>query len=398
MAVDLFTLDSSRSQAAIISGLFLFVLIIAWQVSIQRKQQEILKRSAAEIHAGKAQLDRQRAAVDSLAEGLDVAIFICDGRGSIQYANRRAHELFRIQEAVGRSILSVTLSGDLQQLVISAANTKSVQRSEVTFSYPAEGVGLATAWPGLEESDNIFLSVYEITHLRRLERVRQDFVSNVSHELRTPLTIIRSMTETLLDEDPPNAELAARYLPKIISEVDRLSLISNDLLILSAAESNPVRRQSTDIAEIFKSTVEQLTRKALDKGLSISYRGPASLIIAANSSQMAQVAINLIDNAINYTQAGKVEVEVAEQEDSAIVRVKDTGIGIEGEHLPRIFERFYRVDKARSRVTGGTGLGLSIVKHLVEAHGGSIQVDSKLNEGSTFEIRLPIHAPLDGPQ
>jgi two-component system phosphate regulon sensor histidine kinase PhoR len=206
------------------------------------------------------------------------------------------------------------------------------------------------------------------------------------------------MTETLLDEDPPNAELAARYLPKIISEVDRLSLISNDLLILSAAESNPVRRQSTDIAEIFKSTVEQLTRKALDKGLSISYRGPASLIIAANSSQMAQVAINLIDNAINYTQAGKVEVEVAEQEDSAIVRVKDTGIGIEGEHLPRIFERFYRVDKARSRVTGGTGLGLSIVKHLVEAHGGSIQVDSKLNEGSTFEIRLPIHAPLDGPQ
>lgn len=371
-------------------GLFL-ALAGANAQSALRLQIDATKRAQNEAELARSQLDRQRTAVDALADGLEVAIFICDGRAGILYANRRAMELFRFDSPVGRSILAITLSYDLEQLVLEAFRLKQPQRAELNFAYPVERVGLANAWPSDDNAERVFLSIYEITDLRRLERVRQDFVSNVSHELRTPLTIIRTMAETLLDDDPPDPELSRKYLPKVISEVDRLSMISNDLLILSAAESNPVRKHNCDIAETFRSVLDQLTPKAHDKGLVVEYEGPRRFTIEANTAQMTQVAINLIDNAINYTPQGKIRVSLEPTPDDVAIHVEDTGLGIASEHLPRIFERFYRVDKARSRAgSGGTGLGLSIVKHIVEAHGGRVTVVSALNEGSTFTVKLPI--------
>lgn len=355
---------------------------------------DALKRSNDDGELAKTQLAQQQSAVDSLADGLEIAIFICSPRAEILYANRRAIEFFKVESPIGRSILAITLSYDLEQLVLGASLQGGVQRSELNFAYPVERVAVANAW--LEEGGGrIFLSLYEITDLRRLERIRQDFVSNVSHELRTPLTIIRSMTETLLDEDPIDQETAKRYLPKVIAEVDRLSLISNDLLILSAAESNPVRKLRCDVAEVFRSTLEHLTSKAKLKGIEASYVGPRHLVIEANGAQLTQVAINLIDNAINYTTEGSVVLTVDPEDSRVSIKVRDTGLGIASEHLPRIFERFYRADKARSRASGGTGLGLSIVKHIVESHGGTITVDSALNEGSEFTVRLPIGNPPD---
>jgi len=236
----------------------------------------------------------------------------------------------------------------------------------------------------------VFVSVYEITELRRLERIRQDFVANVSHELRTPMTIIRSMAETLVDDEPSVSSRSTKYLNTIISEVDRLSMISQDLLILSAAESNPVRKQMCDIAEVFKGVVQQLETKSSEKGIYLDYKGPNQSIIEANTSQMTQVALNLVDNAIKYTTAGEIHVQLETGESSVRISVKDTGIGIPSDQIKRIFERFYRIDRARSRATGGTGLGLSIVKHIVEAHGGTVIVDSALNIGSTFIVELPI--------
>jgi two-component system phosphate regulon sensor histidine kinase PhoR len=357
--------------------------------SAAKEQARDLEKLRNEAELSHIEVDRQRAAIDSLADGLEIGIFICDSRAVIQYANKRAMELFRIDQPAGRSIIAVTLSYDLEQLVLEAARSHTEQHKELNFAYPVERVGMATAWPE-EAADHVFLSVYEITDLRRLERVRQDFVSNVSHELRTPLTIIRSMAETLLDEDVPNPDTTKRYLAKVVSEVDRLSMISNDLLILSAAESNPVRKQQCDIAELFHSTLNQLTSKSKDKGLSVEFIGLKHLEIAANPAQLSQVAINLIDNAINYTSSGGISVAVNQVDSEAVIEVKDSGMGISSEHLPRIFERFYRADKGRSRASGGTGLGLSIVKHIVEAHGGSIKVESSLNKGSTFTVRLPI--------
>ena len=343
-------------------------------------------------------LESQQNAVDVLAEGLDIAIFLCDPRCVIRYANQKACEMFRFSEPTGRTLLAVTLSSDLDKLVQRVVELGEKQHEELTFAYPEGRTAQAEAWPE-PNGDRIFLSLYETTDLRRLERMRQDFVANVSHELRTPLTTIRAMAETLADE-PDNKELHTRYLSNITSEVDRLSLIANDLLILSAAELNPVRKQACDVAEVFRTVVQQLDRKATERGLALKFEAPESLLIEANAAQLNQVAINLIDNAINYTPTGSVDVRIELDTDQVLVTVQDTGIGIASEHLPRVFERFYRADKGRARSTGGTGLGLSIVKHIVEAHGGQVNVRSDLNKGSTFFVRLPVgyvNGPDDEP-
>ncbi len=346
-----------------------------------------LRPSQAELL--QVQLEEQQHAVDSMADGLEIAIFICDAKANILYANRRSIDLFRFERPIGRNILSVTLSSDLEQLVLSCGRSHSPQSKEISFTYPDERVGLARVWSTEEGNERVFVSVYEITELRRLERIRQDFVANVSHELRTPMTIIRAMAETLLDDDTSMSERSLKYLNKIISEVDRLSMISQDLLILSAAESNPVRKQQCDIADVFRTAVQQLESKAAEKGIRMDYSGLDQAIIDANTSQMTQVAHNLVENALKYTTTGEIHVSMQMLEEVARVEVKDTGIGIPSDQIKRIFERFYRIDRARSRATGGTGLGLSIVKHIVEAHGGTVTVESALNIGSTFIVEIP---------
>lgn len=275
-----------------------------------------------------------------------------------------------------------------EQLALKATREGGFDYAELTFSFPTEIFARAKAWRSSSTDDRVYLSIYEITDLRRLERVRRDFVANVSHELRTPLTLIRAMAETLQDDDDDKRR--ENYLAKIIHEVDCLSTISSDLLELSTAESNPVRKQRCDLAEIVRTVVEKLHHKAEEKGLALTFEGPESLPVEANPSQISQVAVNLIDNALNYTVEGSVAVRLWKSDGRGLLSVTDTGIGIASDHAPRVFERFYRVDKARSRQTGGTGLGLSIVKHIVEAHGGTVGVDSTLNVGSTFRVSLPI--------
>lgn len=374
--------------------LFLATIVLALigvrvQVDL-RSASHLLAHRQSQIEILQGELQEQRNAVDAMADGLEIAIFICDEHANILYANRRAIELFRFERPIGRTILAVTLSHDLEQLVLEAIFNRQSKSAEIAFPYPDDRVGNARVWPTDANSERAFVSVYEITDLRRLERIRQDFVANVSHELRTPLTIIRSMAETLVDDEPEASERTSKYLNKIIGEVDRLSLISRDLLILSAAESNPVRKQTCDLASVFRSAVKELKPKAAEKGLSLRFQGPRRFTVGANPSQMTQVAQNLVDNAIKYTTTGKIRVELQADAKSVRVSVADTGIGIPSDQISRIFERFYRVDRARSRATGGTGLGLSIVKHIVEAHGGKVTVYSALNRGSTFTVEIPI--------
>ena len=378
----------SPAWSFLLSSLLLGVLGSQVQAAVQASEEAAaLRHSQAELL--QVQLEEQRHAVDSMADGLEIAIFICDAKANILYANRRSIDLFRFERPIGRNILAVTLSSDLEQLVLSCGRTRTPQSQEISFTYPDERVGLARVWSTEEGNERVFVSVYEITELRRLERIRQDFVANVSHELRTPMTIIRSMAETLVDDDATLTERSQKYLNKIISEVDRLSMISQDLLILSAAESNPVRKQHCDIADVFRSAVQHLESKAAEKGIRMDYAGLDQAIIDANTSQMTQVAHNLVENALKYTTSGEIHVVLSLRDDVARIEVKDTGIGIPSDQIKRIFERFYRIDRARSRATGGTGLGLSIVKHIVEAHGGTVTVDSALNVGSTFIVEIP---------
>jgi len=352
------------------------------------EELRLIEREHLQLEEIDLQLQQERSAIDIFADGLETAVFICERKGEIAYANKQATQFFNFPNPVGKTILAVSLSYDLQNLVSGSLTEGEKHKIELPFHYPDERVGLCEAW--MEPTGRrVFLAIQDITELRRLERVRRDFVANVSHELRTPLASIRAMAETLTDEKEKMPKLGARYLPQIIEEVDRLSLLTTDLLSLTSAESNPVRKQACDIAGIFRGAVQQLQRKAETKKLDLSYQGPEKLEIEANSSQMSQVAINLVDNAINYTNMGAVAVTVQDGESDVTISVQDTGIGIPSEHLPRIFERFYRADKARSRATGGTGLGLSIVKHIVEAHGGTVSVDSSLNQGSKFTLVLP---------
>lgn len=361
-------------------------------------QAEALGERQAQIELLQTQLAEQRNSVDALADGLDVALFITDPRAQILYANRRARELFAFAQPVGRSVLAVTLSYDLEQLVVEAHRLGQTRQSELSFTYPEERIAIAKTWTPANESSRVFLSLIEISDLRRLERIRRDFVANVSHELRTPMTVIRAMAETLLDDTPADDERATRYLSKITDEVDRLSAMTQDLLVLTAAESNPVRKQACNIAEVFQSVVQQLTSKATEKSLTLTYKGPTECTIEANAAQMTQVALNLVENAIKYTNEGSVSIEVTLNGPTVEIQIEDTGLGIAVEHQARIFERFYRVDRGRSRSSGGTGLGLSIVKHIVEAHGGTLTVKSALNKGSTFVVTLPAEPLVDGPR
>jgi PAS domain S-box-containing protein len=237
----------------------------------------------------------------------------------------------------------------------------------------------------------LFLLLFDdVTELRRLETVRRDFVANVSHELRTPLASIRAMAETLQDGAINDMAVAGRFVNIIVGEVERLTRILEDLLILSRAESKLPERHSFVLSDLVRDVVERFQPQAGKAQIQLSYQGPRPLMVVANRDQIEQVLVNLVDNAIKYTPpGGRVDVTAKPQDQLVTVYVVDTGIGILSQDLPRLFERFYRVDKARSRQSGGTGLGLSIVKHIVETHGGKVMVESEYGRGSTFSFTLP---------
>ena len=225
------------------------------------------------------------------------------------------------------------------------------------------------------------------------ERVRREFTANVSHELRTPLTGMKLMLETLQVADD-DAEARALFLPQIGGEVERMIRLVEDLLELARSESGtvPLRRERFDLGEIATSTVNAFAPRAEALGIELELDAPGPVAVDGDRGRLTQVTVNLLDNALRHTPAGgRVTVALGREGDAALLRVHDTGTGIPFVDLPRIFERFYVVDRsrARSREHGGTGLGLAIAKHLVEAHGGTLAVDSVYGRGSTFTMRVP---------
>ena len=224
--------------------------------------------------------------------------------------------------------------------------------------------------------------------------MRRDFVTNVSHELKTPLTAVRGFVETLLDDPATEPEIQQRFLGKIRHHTYRLSALVTDLLTLSRVESQGLRaeRRPMDLREPTRASANLLASRAEEKGLTLHADLPdRALPVMGDVEMLRQVVDNLLDNAIKYTpQGGTVWLRLVENGDSAILEVRDTGVGLEPQHQQRIFERFYRVDRSRSRELGGTGLGLSIVKHVALAHNGNVSVQSTPGEGSTFRVEIPV--------
>jgi two-component system phosphate regulon sensor histidine kinase PhoR len=242
----------------------------------------------------------------------------------------------------------------------------------------------------------------DVTEMERLENVRRDFVANVSHELKTPVASIKGFVETLLDGAGDDPHDRRRFLDIIARQADRLASIIEDLLALSRIEQSEnagnLPRERVRIADLLAAATDDCLPRAQERSILFSVDCAPGLEALVNAPLVEQALINLIDNAVKYSEPGRtVRIDAVSAPSSpgqlgVTIAVRDEGCGIEAEHLPRLFERFYRVDKARSRKLGGTGLGLSIVKHIVQAHGGSISVDSTPGVGSTFTIRLPAGA------
>ena len=333
---------------------------------------------------------------EALMIGCGAGILILNAADGIERANLVASHLLgaSTQSLVGKSLLEATLSSEMNALVKLAREQNAAQHREVRTTGMNSMTLSVTALPigGSEQVKRRFVVIaQDVTELRRLETIRRDFVANVSHELRTPLATIRAMAETLQDGALEDPTVSNHFLGTINAEAQRLTRISEDLLILSQAESRQPEKEPFNLSMMLTKVVSRFQPQAEKETLSLCADVPPGLMVIANHDQIEQVLVNLVDNALKYTSSGgRVLVTAERKQESIAVHVSDSGIGIRSQDVPRIFERFYRVDKHRSRQSGGTGLGLSIVKHIVEAHGGQVTVDSEYNRGSVFTITLPI--------
>ena len=247
-------------------------------------------------------------------------------------------------------------------------------------------IGTNDVWKG------VLLVFHDITELKKLEQVRRDFVANVSHELKTPITSIKGFSETLLDGAMDDREALRQFLNIILQESERLQTLIQDLLDLSKIEQQGFNLsvEKVNVITIINEVITIVNRKAEEKNISILFeKDMEPIIIEADPYRLKQIFINIVSNALAYTtNNGSVAIKVTNDSSKVYIDIEDTGIGIEQSEIPRIFERFYRVDRARSRNSGGTGLGLAIVKHLVEAHKGLVTVQSEVGKGSVFRFEF----------
>ncbi|EGK2638858.1 cell wall metabolism sensor histidine kinase WalK [Listeria monocytogenes] len=335
--------------------------------------------------------------LNAIVQNLVSGVMLINVDKQVIMTNRTMYQILEETEITGKPFYEVIKSFALSQLIEATFETKTIQQKEIILYFPREMILDASVSPILGENGEItgiILLLHDITQIRHLENVRSEFVTNVSHELKTPVTALKGFAETLLDGAMYDEVLLKKFLTIIKEESDRLHRLIMDILALSRIEQNPVAEnvELVDVDEVIEQSARTIFEMATEKNIRVTIpeKTSASVMIETDRDKLQQIVINLLSNAINYTPVdGKVEVKLIEQEAEVIIEVTDNGIGIPAKDIDRVFERFYRVDKARSRHSGGTGLGLSIVKHLVENCGGRIEVESQEEVGSTFRVTLP---------
>ena len=334
--------------------------------------------------------------LDTILESLDDGVIAQDQQGRVQLFNSAAERLFDLprSEVLGRPLVEAIREYGLAEALEAAAVQGAGQTRSVRLMRPVERELQIRSAP-LRRADGELAGAVavlrDVTEMRRLEQVRTEFVANVSHELRTPLTALKGFIETLLDGAMDDPATARRFLEIVRRETDRLVSLINDLLDLSRLESPhlEVELVPVNLSLLAAECAELFRQRAESRSIDLSVQCPPALWVMGNESLLRQVLINLVDNAVKYTpEGGRVWISGDREGAWVELAVADTGPGIPGRALNRVFERFYRVDKARSRAMGGTGLGLSIVRHAVERQGGRIWVESAPGEGSTFRVRL----------
>lgn len=335
--------------------------------------------------------------LNAIVQNLVSGVMLINVDKQVIMTNRTMYQILGETEITGKPFYEVIKSFALSQLIEATFETKTIQQKEIILYFPREMILDASVSPILGENGEItgiILLLHDITQIRHLENVRSEFVTNVSHELKTPVTALKGFAETLLDGAMYDEMLLKKFLTIIKEESDRLHRLIMDILALSRIEQNPVPEnvELVEVDEVIEQSARTIFEMATEKNIQviIPEKTIPSVTIETDRDKLQQILINLLSNAINYTPVdGKVEVKLIEQEAEVIIEVTDNGIGIPAKDIDRVFERFYRVDKARSRHSGGTGLGLSIVKHLVENCGGRIEVESQEEVGSKFRVTLP---------
>lgn len=310
---------------------------------------------------------------------------IINNKGVISFANEETKKLLSFTEIEGRIYLEFFKEPEFINGVQSFHRDIRPVEKEVVLN----GRTFRTFFHPIGETGDIFISFNDVTAERELIHIKQELVTNMSHELKTPLTAIKGYVETLQEEIPPQLR---NHFDVVRKHTDRLINILNDILSLSKFEEiQKVEFEPVNIKEIIEETVKMFAARIKDKNLSIAINiDKESLSIEGNRSKIEELFINIIDNAIRYTDKGSITIKSFRDKNSVIIEIKDTGIGIPERHLARIFERFYVVDKSRSKETGGTGLGLSIVKHIVRLHRGDINIKSRVGTGTEVLISLPL--------
>lgn len=349
------------------------------------------------IRAKMKYLSDDRARMEAVLLNMSDGVMVLGSNGKILLMNRAAKDMLPVEVSPeGKRPIEVIRNADIQEVADKVIKLASgVESREISIYQPVEKQLIIYGTSVLKDKsiEGAVLVFHDVTNIKRLEKLRKDFVANVSHELRTPVSNIKGFAETLMGGAVDDKENAREFIKIISDNADSLAKLIEDLLDLSKIESGKSRliMEGCSLGEIADKVVSQISLRAVKKNIILENKIEGNLPrVLADKTSISQVFFNLIDNAVNYTgQGGSVIIEALSENDFVRVNVKDSGIGISEKDIPRVFERFYRVDKARSRESGGTGLGLSIVKHIVEDHGGKVFVESLIGQGSTFSFTIP---------
>jgi len=341
-------------------------------------------------------LEQSTTLFEGVLETMQEAVLVVDSGERVLFINSAARDLFDVSQssAFGKLAWESIRSSRLQEIIEQALSTGRTVRGEVDLPRRKRLVEVSAVVLSLAGGPGCLAVAYDVTDLRRLEKMRREFVSNVSHELKTPLTSIQAYADTLLGGGLEDEGSSRMFVERIVEQSERLNMLIQDLLRLAKIESEPEAFQIEryDAVPIAATSYQDHQNVAQTRQIQLEYLSPAGpLDVLADADGLRTILNNLLSNAINYTLAGgQVRLSLRPDGNRALFEVSDTGVGIAKEHQSRVFERFYRVDKARSRSVGGTGLGLAIVRHLVEVMQGEITLESELGKGTTFRIWLPL--------
>jgi two-component system, OmpR family, phosphate regulon sensor histidine kinase PhoR len=343
------------------------------------------------------ELTEERDRAGQIVDALDDGVLLLDGAGRLLVANPAARSWFGLPDDLRPGLPAQRVLGvpQVSALAEQAAEARAPVVGNLTVVFPEARTLAMRAFPLVDRgpTGRIVVTLTDITQRRRLEVLRRDFVANASHELKTPVAAVRALAETLLTALPDDPEAGRQFAERIAREAERLDVLARDLLDLSRVERGTLDVEPVDLVGLVKEVLGGYEDLATERRVRLRSE-LQQVSMRGDRAQLGLLLSNLLDNALRHTPAkGTVCVRLDAAESRALLQVADTGEGIPARELPRVFERFYRVDKARARQTGGTGLGLAIVRHVAEAHGGTVRVDSELGQGSTFTVALPVAGP-----